>query len=206
MKIVTNKRVVWSALVVGLAGIAVFSVFGMAIADGESQRKNAPFEAFLGKPTYKALQSGEAVAHDYLGDTLGAPDFTLNDQYGKPWRLSAHRGKTIVMNFWTITCQPCVEEMPSLIDLARVAKQRPDLEIVAVTIDKTWQEVSALFPSDSPLRILFDPDRKMITGLFGTRLFPETWVIDADGIIRLRIDGARDWSQPLALNIIESFR
>jgi hypothetical protein len=43
-------------------------------------------------------------------------------------------------------------------------------------------------------------------GKFGTRLFPETWIIDPEGVIRLRIDGRRDWSHPVAIQVIESYR
>jgi len=53
--------------------------------------------------------------------------------------------------------------------------------------------------------VLFDPDRKIITGKFGTRLFPETWIIDPRGVVRLRVDGARDWSSALSVEAIKSF-
>jgi peroxiredoxin len=136
---------------------------------------------------------------------LLAPDFTLQDKDGKPWRLRDHRGKLIVMNFWTVTCQPCVEEMPSLITLAEIAKKRSDIEVVAISTDKNWNAVAAIFPPRANLKVLFDPDRKIVHGEYGTRLFPETWIIDADGVIRMRVDAARDWGSALSIGAIERF-
>jgi len=109
------------------------------------------------------------------------------------------------MNFWTITCQPCVEEMPSLVQLAEMTKDMPDVEVVAVTSDKSWSDVETLFPPESPLRILFDPEKKTIRDKYGSRLFPETWIIDKNGVIRLRVDGPRKWASPLVFDVIRSF-
>ena len=45
-----------------------------------------------------------------------------------------------------------------------------------------------------------------MTEQFGTKLFPETWIIDADGLVRFRFDGALDWSDPVALDLIRAYR
>jgi hypothetical protein len=52
--------------------------------------------------------------------------------------------------------------------------------------------------------VLFDPDKSVVKGKYGTRLYPETWIIDRNGIIRFRIDGGRDWGSAIALELIES--
>lgn len=43
-----------------------------------------------------------------------SPDIALPDLEGNEIRLSALRGKVIVLNFWATWCPPCIEEMPSL--------------------------------------------------------------------------------------------
>ena len=47
-------------------------------------------------------------------------------------------------------------------------------------------------------------DKSVVRGMFGSRLYPETWVIDPDGVIRVRVDGGKDWAAPIALEMIES--
>jgi peroxiredoxin len=198
------KREHFAGIVVLLLGLPMVFGFGRAIVDGERQRREAPLRALLGDTTFEMLERGEKTEQGYLGKTLSAPDFTLPDKDGKPWTLSKQRGKTIVLNFWSITCQPCVEEMPSLIELDELSRQRGGIELVAITTDKSWSEVSALFPAHSRMKILFDPERRVVRDLFGSKLYPETWVIDPRGVIRLRIDGARDWSAAIALDAIQA--
>jgi peroxiredoxin len=173
-------------------------------AEGEARRRETPLRAMLGDEAFEAFREGEMPKHHYLGNDKRAPDFTLKDQNGKPWRLQDQRGKTVVLNFWTMTCQPCVEEMPSLEQLAMVAAERDDLEVVAISTDKSWQDVRSLFKPGSKLKVLFDPDKRIVRDKFGTRLYPETWVIDPEGVVRARVDGGRDWSAPIALEMIQA--
>jgi peroxiredoxin len=201
----SKQRELWAALLVLCVGAPFVFVFARAVADGELRRHEAPLRAMLGDNAFEALSRGEKTELHYLGDGLLAPDFKLQDKDGQPWSLRDHRGKVVVMNFWTITCQPCVEEMPSLITLADIAKRRSDVEVVTVTSDKDWQAVAPLFPPRSKLKILFDPSRSVIQGKYGTKLYPETWIIDAQGVVRMRIDGPRDWGSALTLAAIESF-
>jgi thiol-disulfide isomerase/thioredoxin len=119
--------------------------------------------------------------------------------------LRDQRGKTVVMNFWTITCGPCVEELPSFLELADMLRDNKNVEVVAITTDKNWKEVAALFPPRFNLKVLFDPERKIVRDKYGTRLFPETWIVDSRGVVRMRVDGKRNWSEALSLDVIKSF-
>lgn len=148
-----------------------------------------------------------ALRPTYAGRDRRAPDFELPDLDGKLVKLSSFRGKVVFLNFWTETCGPCKEEMPSVAMLARVAKSRKDMVVLTVTIDEDRQKVrdllGVLLDGDPPFPVLFDEGSNVVGGKYGTKLFPETWVIDADGIIRARFDGSRDWSQPLAVEMGE---
>ena len=201
----TNAREFWAALIVLLLGAPFVFVFARAMADGEVHRREGPLRAMIGDEAFDANRRGEKTELNYLGDGLLAPDFTLKDKDGLPWELKAHRGKIVVMNFWTVTCQPCVEEMPSLLTLAEIAKKRDDIVVVAVTADKNWAAVAPIFPPRSNLKVLFDPDRKVIKDKYGTKLFPETWIIDDRGVVRMRVDGPRDWGSALSIGAIERF-
>ena len=43
-----------------------------------------------------------------------APDFTLNNLDGKPFRLSSLRGRRVVLVFWASWCPDCRAEVPEL--------------------------------------------------------------------------------------------
>jgi thiol-disulfide isomerase/thioredoxin len=173
---------------------AAAAVFGFVTAAKNDQQR-ASCTAFCG------------LGPSYAGRDRRAPDFELPDLNGNLVRLSSFRGKVVYLNFWTETCKPCKEEMPSLATLAQVAKGRKDLVVVTITVDSDRQKVrdllSVLLDGEVPFPVLFDDDNEIVKGRFGTTLFPETWVIDKNGIIRARFDGARDWSDASAIEIGE---
>ena len=110
------------------------------------------------------------------------------------------------MNFWTVTCRPCIQEMPTIELLAEIVEPWGDVEVVAISTDRSWDEVATIIAPSSRITSLLDADRAVVNGMFGTKLFPETWIIDADGVIRFRFDGALDWSDPVALDLIRAYR
>ena len=127
---------------------------------------------------------------------------------GHKVRLADYRGKVVVLNFWTKTCKPCIEEMPAVAELARIARDRSDFVVLTVTSDDGPDAVRdtlkvALEGADPPFPVLFDPELDVIGTRYGTHLFPETWIIDPDGIIRARFDGSKNWSSSLAVEVIE---
>lgn len=188
-----------------LVALPLVFAFARAMVDGRQRHDETALRAVLGDDRFESLRAGEGGFPHYLGDSLTAPDFTLRDRQGRPFRLSEHRGRVVVLNFWSITCPPCIEEMPSIDTLGRIAQRWGDVDIVAVSTDDSWDEVAPLLPRGSRVRFLLDPANE-VANRFGTRLYPETWIIDRDGVVRMRYDGARDWSDPMMIGIIEAFR
>src|SRR6185503_13280291 len=94
---------------------------------------------------------------------------------------------------------------------AKVAKKRNDFVVVTVTTDENVTDVRdtlkvVLGGAEVPFSVLLDPESKVVGEKFGTKLYPETWIIDPKGIIRARFDGARNWSDALAIDIAEMVR
>ena len=197
----------WAAALVVLAiGIPMVTVGGFAFAENHSRlRREEPRRGFLGPAAFDAFARGESYPTHYMGNHLTAPDFSLPMEDGSVWTLSEHRGRVIVLNTWTVTCGPCMEEMPSLIELAHVVNPRDDVELVTISVDEDWATAHTAVPSGSELTVLLDPEKTVVNDLFGTRQFPETWIIDREGVIRLRIDGARDWSSALAMDVVNTY-
>jgi cytochrome c biogenesis protein CcmG, thiol:disulfide interchange protein DsbE len=123
-----------------------------------------------------------------------APDFTLQDTDRKI-SLSQLRGKVVVLNFWATWCPPCVEEMPSLVQMQQRMKNK-NVSVLAVSVDVD-ENAYRKFLKDYKVDLLTvrDPDQKS-NNLYGTFKFPETYVIDRNGVMRRKFIGPVDWSQP----------
>jgi len=149
-----------------------------------------------------------ALRADYAGSDRFAPAVDLEALGGGRIRLADYRGRVVVLNFWTKHCPPCLEEMPSLAELALAVRHRDDVAVVTVSTDETREEVgetvTSVLGGPPPFPVLLDPGAQVVTGKFGTELFPETWFIAPDGIIRARLDGPRDFTSPVVMDLIES--
>lgn len=176
-------------LFVGLAATGVYS-FVTAAKEGETRR---------------LCSSVCSMAPDYAGRNRTAPDFALPTLDGRKVRLSDYRGKVVILNFWSKTCKPCLEEMPSLHDLGTILSQRSDIVLLTITTDESAADAQAtlqsVLRSNANFVTLVDPGGEIVTGKYGSKLYPETWFIDPEGVIRARIDGPRDWLKFAPLTI-----
>jgi thiol-disulfide isomerase/thioredoxin len=151
-----------------------------------------------------------AIRPDYAARNRIAPDFELPKVGGGTAKLSNYRGKLVILNFWTKTCRPCLEEMPSIAGLAKALAPHPDMALITVTTDDSVEDArdtlkSVLGGTEPPFVVMVDSDSKVVGDKFGTKLFPETWFIDRQGVIRGRVDGGRDWNAALTLDVLRSF-
>ena len=201
-----SRRELIATIIVATIGFPLIFIFTGAVVDARARAREAPFRAIFGNARFEQLMEGQGGVPHYLGASLLAPDFTLPQQGGGEWKMSDQRGKVVVMNFWTVTCRPCIQEMPTIELLAEIIEDWGDVEIVAVSTDRSWEEAETIIPRSSRITSLLDSERQVVTEQFGTNLFPETWIIDANGVVRFRFDGAMDWSDPVALDLIRAYR
>jgi peroxiredoxin len=146
-----------------------------------------------------------ALAGCYRGSRPGrigaaAPDFTVRDS-DRTVTLSQLKGQVVVLNFWATWCPPCIEEMPSLVEMQQRMKAK-GVTVLAVSVDADG-EAYRQFVKDHNVNLLAvrDADQKSNT-LYGTFKFPETYVIDRDGIVRRKFIGAVDWTEPEVIDFL----
>jgi peroxiredoxin len=121
-----------------------------------------------------------------------APDFTVTDGVSTV-HLASYRGKIVLLNFWWSECAPCIRETPGLEDLHH---DQPDLAIVGVSIDTdpdSYQRFLRRYHVD--ITTVRDPDQTAAK-LYHTDGWPETYIIDRQGIIRRKVVSDPDWSNP----------
>jgi peroxiredoxin len=123
-----------------------------------------------------------------------APDFTVQDS-DRTVKLDQLRGQIVVLNFWATWCPPCVEEMPSLVEMQRRMKAK-GVTVLAVSIDVD-ENAYHQFIKDHGVNLLTvrDPAQKT-PELYGTHGWPETYIVDRNGVIRRKFIGAVDWTDP----------
>ncbi len=129
-----------------------------------------------------------------------APDFTVQDSERKV-SLQEFRGKIVVLNFWATWCPPCVDEMPSLVQMQQKMKGK-GVEVLAISVDadqSAYQNFLKSYKVD--LLTVRDPGQKS-NNLYGTFKFPETYIIDRRGILRRKFIGPIDWGQPEILDYL----
>jgi len=129
-----------------------------------------------------------------------APDFTVKDS-DRMVTLGQFKGQVVVLNFWATWCPPCIEEMPSLVRMQQ-HMQAKGVTVLAVSVDADESSYKR-FLRDHGVNLLTvrDPDQKS-NSLYGTSKFPETYIIDRNGIMRRKFIGAVDWTEPEIIDFL----
>ena len=132
---------------------------------------------------------------------MAAPGFTVQDS-DRSVTLSQFKGQVVVLNFWATWCPPCVEELPSLVQMQQRMKSR-GVTVLAVSVDAD-ENAYRRFLKDHNVNLLSvrDPDQKS-AGLYGTFKFPETYIVDRNGVVRRKFIGAVDWTEPEVIDFLE---
>jgi peroxiredoxin len=158
--------------------------------------------AVIGALFFFGQSGGQRVKIVREGDR--APEFSLPSLDGRSVSLSSCRGKVVMVHFWATWCPPCVDEIPTLERLHR-AYFGKDLEILAVSVDEGGAGAVGRFMQKNrfALPVLLNSDQS-VSRAYGTVKFPETYLIDREGIVRQKVIGAVDWTSPAALQVIQA--
>ena len=141
----------------------------------------ALFAFFAGVAGYMLTQEKDQfVESTMIGQPL--PDFALQPAFdGLPGAAKADfAGKPKLLNIWASWCTPCIAEAPQL-----EALQAQGAEIIGVAIRDRPEDVARFLGryGNPYARIGSDPISEVQLGI-GSSGVPETFVIDAKGVIR----------------------
>lgn len=158
----TARVVALAAAVVALAFIVV-----LVVASPESQTDaDSPL---LGNPAPSVVTT------------------TIDDQ---TFDLARRKGSWVVLNFFNSTCVPCRAEHPYLVDFAAGQASSDDpAELYTVVNDDSDDAVRAYFDQNGGTWPKLRDDNGSIAIAFGVAKVPETWIVDPNGFVRLRIAG-----------------
>ncbi len=173
----------------GLANLLLRA--GVKLAPEELPKKLAKDEDFVVQPPPPPEAPVQQIA---IGAV--APDFAMTDAAGKPVKLSAYKGKVVVLDFWATWCGPCVSSMPHTQQVAAQYKDQGVVVIGSCTSDKrkafeSWvAKNQSKYPdfvyAHDPLEK--SPERPSHK-LYGVSGIPAQFIIGRDGNVAAFVGG-----------------
>lgn len=134
-------------------------------------------------------------------ETDGVPEIALKKVDGTEVRLSSHRGKVVIVNFWASWCNPCVEEFPSMMKLVEQFKN--DLVVLAVSEDENTQDIRAFMKAmglpKPGFEIVWDQAKENMKA-WGVEKVPETFLVGRDGKLIRKVLGIENWANDDAVS------
>ena len=155
---------------------------------------------FISSSQALAATPGEVVVGEVLRDA------ELRALSGAGARLSAFRGKPLLINVWASWCGPCRAEMASLDRLARRYDGK-EFNLVGISTDDD-QAAAASFLKTARVGFRNYIDKNLLLeNMLGADRLPLTILVDADGRVIKKITGSRAWDSPEAVNLLtQAFR
>jgi len=165
-----------------LASVLLFAVATTAAADEEK------------------LSIGEFIP---ASPAQPAPEVGFTDMDGKPVNFADLKGKPVVVNLWATWCQPCLREMPSLERLQ--SKLEGKLVVAAISEDRGGAKLVAPFVAAHDIKsvkLYLDP-KSDVGHALKTRGLPTSVILNADGQIVGKVEGAAEWDSAKMLEVLQ---
>ena len=120
-------------------------------------------------------------------------NWTVRDIEGKTLVIKGTDQK-LVVNLWATWCPPCIEELPSLSDLAE--KLGPKGLVVALStepLEKVKRFIETSFPDLSPHLKIVSVAAEEQSRFFPLDNLPVTYLFNQKGLLIKKVIGAKDW-------------
>jgi thiol-disulfide isomerase/thioredoxin len=129
-------------------------------------------------------------------------DFSWSEN-GKEVKLSDHKGKVILLNFWATWCPPCRKELPDLAQISAELKGK-DFVMIGVSVDDNQEILDKFLQTNKiPYTVVFEPNelvgKYMMTAGQTQNVVPQTYIIDKEGKVVEAVLGSRSKSDFLSL-------
>jgi peroxiredoxin len=113
-----------------------------------------------------------------------APDFAMTTLAGEAKTLETLAGRPVLVSFWSTTCGPCMNEMPSLIAMhRRYAPEGLVTLAVAMAHDRRDEIARVVRSQGMPFDIVHDAEGRLARMFDGTQNTPTKFLIDPNGQI-----------------------
>jgi peroxiredoxin len=133
-----------------------------------------------------------------------APAFVLENLRGGSVSLGELRGKVVFLHFWATWCPPCLVELPALTRFVEALDQRR-VALLAVCVDneRPGRIKEFMRGMGDQIPTYLDPGGSLARK-YGTLRFPETYILDQEGVVCRKVIGAGDWKMSKWARILHS--
>jgi thiol-disulfide isomerase/thioredoxin len=157
-----------------LVGIQLAAIMIYLVVERSRERTPAP--AFAAQP---------------LSDPEPAPTIAGKRADGSEVAITWPSQSARVVHFWATWCEPCRDELPSLLAFAHETRKR-GLEVIAIAVEDDWKDIATFFGGTVPPEVIVETDAAAHKR-FGVSTLPDSYLIDRSGKLLERYHGARDW-------------
>jgi thiol-disulfide isomerase/thioredoxin len=115
------------------------------------------------------------------------PPFSAVDMDGKTFDTKNVGRKVLIIDFWSIYCSSCIQEMPHIVDLYNKYQDK-GLMVVGIDLDVYGAKRVIKFLKGLDFTIPYPNiiDKKMeIKNLLGVSMLPTTILVDPEGVVRM---------------------
>jgi thiol-disulfide isomerase/thioredoxin len=133
-----------------------------------------------------------------------APDFVLEGLSGGSVSLEELSGKVAFVHFWATWCPPCLVELPGLMRFVQ-GLEKDQFTLLAVCVDNEKPERIQEFMRGwgDHIPAYLDPGG-VLARKFGTFRFPETYILDPEGVLCGKVIGVGDWKMSKWAHILHA--
>ena len=180
---------VLTGLVIGLAAAhSGKNGFASAIKSGHPFRAGAaasatPSSEFTADESEAPQDRTQGDANQvirFVSNPLPAPPFLMTDLDGQAVSTAQWKGKVVILVFWATWCPPCRAEIPMLVHLQNLYKDK--LEVVGVSVDEaTPAEVKGFVRQMGMNYPVVMADERLVEEYGGVPALPTAFVINPDG-------------------------
>ena len=127
---------------------------------------------------------------------VGSPanEFTVKDS-DRTVSLNQFRGQVVVLKFWASWCAPCIAELPSMMGMQDRLRNR-GVMVLGVSVDVDGDAYHRFIQQRNVnFLTVRDPDQR-VAGMYGTSVWPESYIIDRRGVMRRKVVGPTNWDSP----------
>jgi thiol-disulfide isomerase/thioredoxin len=114
-----------------------------------------------------------------------APAFAITTTDGRRISLDGLKGKAVLIDFWATWCSPCREALPHMKEIAKKFQGQP-LIVLSVSLDDDEQKWKEFIAKNEMTWTQYRDGgfTGPVATMFGVRAIPQTFTIDADGVLQ----------------------